>query len=49
MDDTQRHVRADVASLAAVIERAAADLALGEEPSNFAAALESGAPDTTVG
>jgi len=35
---------ADVAALAGAIERAAGDLALSEEPSNFAAALESGAP-----
>jgi hypothetical protein len=41
MDD--RHLRADVADLAALIERAGTDLALGEEPSNFAAALEAGA------
>jgi hypothetical protein len=33
-----------VAELAAAIERAAADLGLAEEPSGFAAALESGAP-----
>jgi hypothetical protein len=33
-------LRADLADLAALIERASADLALGEEPSNFPAALE---------
>jgi len=49
MDDTERHVRADAAGLAAVIERAAADLALSEEPSNLAAALEDGAPDERRG
>jgi hypothetical protein len=31
--------------MAAVIERAEADLALGEEPSRFTATLEAGAPD----
>jgi hypothetical protein len=35
---------ADVAALAGAIERAAGDLALTEEPSNFQVALESGAP-----
>jgi hypothetical protein len=40
-----RRVQADVAALAGTIERAAGDLALGEEPSNFVAALEAGAPD----
>ncbi len=36
--------RAEAASMAALIERAEADLAIAEEPSRFAAALESGAP-----
>ena len=36
--------RAEVASMAALIERAEADLAIGEEPSRFTAALERGAP-----
>ena len=36
--------KADVAALAGAIERAAADLALTEEPSNFEVALEGGAP-----
>jgi hypothetical protein len=49
MDDTERHVQADAAALAAVVERGAADLALGEEPSNLAAALEAGAPTATEG
>ncbi|MBI4636460.1 MAG: hypothetical protein HY727_08945 [Candidatus Rokubacteria bacterium] len=40
MGDTARQVRADVADLAATIERVAADLALVEEPSGFVAALE---------
>ena len=35
---------ADLAALAGAIERAAADLALSEEPSNFVAVLERGAP-----
>jgi hypothetical protein len=43
MSPSDRQLRADVADLAALIERAGADLALAEEPSNFAAALESGA------
>lgn len=47
MDATERQVRADAAGLAAVIERAAADLALGEEPSNLVVALEAGAPPAT--
>ena len=49
MDDTERHVQADAAALAAVVERGAADLALGEEPSNLAAALEAGAPTAAEG
>jgi hypothetical protein len=36
--------RAEAAGMAALIERAEADLALAEEPSRFIAALESGAP-----
>ena len=36
--------RAEAASMAALIERAEADLAIAEEPSRFAVALESGAP-----
>ena len=35
-------VQAVLAEMAAVIERAAADLSLAEEPSRFAAALEHG-------
>jgi hypothetical protein len=35
---------ADAAHMAAGIERAAVDLALAEEPSRFAAALEAAAP-----
>ena len=49
MNDTERHVQADAAALAAVVERAAADLALGEEQSNLAAALEAGAPAVPEG
>jgi hypothetical protein len=37
-----RQVQGDVAALAGAIERAAGDLALGEEPSNFAVVLEDG-------
>jgi len=40
----QRQVQSDVAALAGAIERMAGELALGEEPSNFEAALEAGAP-----
>lgn len=35
--------RAEAAGMAAVIERAEADLAIGEEPARFVAALEAGA------
>lgn len=38
-------VRAEAASMAALIERAEADLAMAEEPSRFAAALEADVPD----
>jgi hypothetical protein len=37
-------LRSDVADLRAAIERAAADLAIAEEPAGFAAALDAGAP-----
>ena len=37
--------RAEVAGMAAVIERAEADLSLVEEPARFAAVLDAGAPD----
>jgi hypothetical protein len=40
----RRQVQADVAALAGTIERAGGDLALAEETSNFARALEAGAP-----
>jgi hypothetical protein len=39
-----RHTQLDAAALAGAIERMAGDLAVGEEPSNFAVALEAGAP-----
>ena len=39
-----RHTQVDAAALAGAIERMAGDLAIGEEPSNFAAVLEAGAP-----
>ena len=42
---TQRSRQAELADLAGVIERLGAALALGEEPSNFAAALEDGASE----
>ena len=41
----QKPFRADLANLAAGIERAAADLALAEEPSRFIAALEEAAEE----
>ena len=40
MNAPETRVSADVAGLAAAVERAAVDLALGEEPSGFALALE---------
>ena len=40
---TDRSRQAELADLAGVIERLGAALALAEEPSNFAAALEDGA------
>jgi hypothetical protein len=43
MSASDRQLRADVAGLAALIERAGADLALAEEPSNFVVALDAGA------
>jgi hypothetical protein len=41
---SRRQVQGDVAALAGAIERAAGDLAIAEEPSNFAVVLEAGAP-----
>jgi hypothetical protein len=38
-----RRPSAEVAALAGLVERAGAAIALGEEPSNFVAALENGA------
>jgi hypothetical protein len=43
MTDRARASRVDAADLAALIERAGAAVALAEEPSNFSAALETGA------
>jgi hypothetical protein len=43
-DASRRQVQGDVAALAGTIERAAGDLAIAEEPSNFVAVLERGAP-----
>jgi len=40
MSDPEKQVSADVAGLAAAIERMAADLAIGEEPAGFVLALE---------
>ena len=43
---TERSHQVELADLAGVIERLGAGLALGEEPSNFAGALEDGARET---
>jgi hypothetical protein len=43
MTASERQVAAEVADLAALIERAGADVAMAEEPSNFAVALEAAA------
>jgi hypothetical protein len=43
-DPAARQVQGDVAALAGIIERAAGDLAMAEEPSNFERALDEGAP-----
>ncbi|MGH7359177.1 MAG: hypothetical protein ACREJR_10220 [Candidatus Rokuibacteriota bacterium] len=40
----ERALAGAVADLAAAIERAAGDLAVGEEPAGFEAALDAGAP-----
>jgi hypothetical protein len=45
----ERGIQAELAHLVAAVERAAADLALAEEPARFAAALESAAPEATRG
>lgn len=44
MAEPGERLRSELARLAATIERAAADLSLGEEPARFAAVLEAGAP-----
>jgi hypothetical protein len=41
---SRRQAQGDVAALAGAIERAAGDLTVAEEPSNFAVVLEAGAP-----
>ena len=46
MNDPQNRVSADAAGLAAAIERAAADLAIAEEPAGFVLALEGEATPT---
>jgi hypothetical protein len=45
MTDQDRQVKVLVADAAALIERAAGDLALSEEPAGFLAALEEAAAD----
>jgi hypothetical protein len=42
--EAERARQGALADLAAAIERAAADLALAEEPAGFQSALEAGAP-----
>ena len=49
MSQLDRPLQAALADLAALIERASADLALAEEPSNFAAALDLGAAPEGAG
>ena len=46
MSEPERRPSAEVAGLAAAIERVAADLAIGEEPSGFVLALEGDASPT---
>jgi len=41
MEQPQQH-QAELASMAGIIERLAGELALGEEPARFIAALEAG-------
>ncbi len=45
MAESDRHLKAEVADLAAFIERLAGDLALGEEPAAIIAVLEEAARD----
>jgi len=45
MSQWERQTTSDLADLAAVIERAATDLAIAEEPANFTAALDEGGRD----
>ena len=45
MDESRPPVRVDVAQLLGTIERRADELALGEEPANFAVVLEQGIAD----
>jgi len=45
MTERERAVQAAAAALAAAIERAAADLALAEEPARFVAVLEAAPTD----
>jgi hypothetical protein len=49
MAGPERGIQAELAHLAAAVERAAADLALAEEPARFAAALEGAAPGASRG
>jgi hypothetical protein len=48
MPAADRGLQGPLADFAAVIERAAGDLALAEEPARFLAALEAGAPEPEV-
>ncbi|MGH7320315.1 MAG: hypothetical protein ACRELA_11920 [Candidatus Rokuibacteriota bacterium] len=49
MAESERGTSAVVADLVAAIERAAADLALAEEPAGFVAALETAPPTPEAG
>ena len=44
MSDAERARQGALAELVAAVERAAADLAIAEEPAGFTAALDAGAP-----
>ena len=48
MNAPESRVSADVAGLAAAVERVAADLAIAEEPAGFVLALEGESPTETA-
>lgn len=49
MAEPDARLKAELARLAAAIDRAATDLTLDEEPARFLAALEGGTPGPTAG